>query len=189
MIWLWFYLGLGLAIGVGVFVQNARQPKTTIGPLLASMRGPQSRTDQILEKIIVPVLGSVLIVTAWPAVLVWFFKGRRKEKLEAKRRNDAVFRVRPENLICQASITEVESVNRIKDPLGAVPDLSFGHLNTVWSDFLDKRPADAQLWSFACDWTSEWGAQFSRKGYVWVSGGVLTPWMLTQDHAKEDDHD
>jgi hypothetical protein len=45
------------------------------------MRGPQSRSDQILEKIIVPVLGSVLIVTAWPAVLVWFFKGRRKEKV------------------------------------------------------------------------------------------------------------
>ncbi len=189
MIWLWLYLGLGLVFGLGVYVQNARRPKSDVSQLLASMRGVQSRTDQILEKVVAPALGSILVVTAWPAVIWFICNERRNEKREAKRRSEAVFRVRPENLICQVSINEVESENRIKDPLGAVPDLPFGHLNTVWSDLLDKRPADAQLWAFACDSTSEWGAQFSRKGYVWVSGGALTPWMLTLDDAKENDHD
>ena len=189
MIWLWFYLGLGLLFGMGVYFQNAHKPKSDVGQILASMRGPKSRTDQILEKVVAAVLGSTLVVTAWPAVIWFFYKERRNEKREVKRRSDAVFRVRPEDISCQTTIAEVESSNYLKDPLGAVPDLPFGHLNAVWTEFLSKRPADAQLWSFACDWKSEWGTQFSRQGYVWVIDGALSPWMLTQDDAKEDDHD
>lgn len=189
MIWLWLYLGLGLVLGMGVYIQNARKPKSDIGQLLASMRGPQSRIDQILEKVIAPVLGSILVVTAWPVAIWFIYKERKNKKREAKRRSDAVFRVRPEDLSGQTTIAEVESSNYVKDPLGAVPDLPFGHLNSVWTDFLSKRPVSAQLWSFACDWKSEWGSQFSRRGYVWVLGEVLNPWMLTQDDAKSDDHD
>lgn len=189
MIWLWLYLGLGLVFGLGVYVQNARRPKSDMSQLLASMRGTQSIADQILEKVVAPALGSILVVTAWPAVIWFIFKERRNEKREAKRRSDAVFRVRPEDLLGQTTIAEVEASNFVKDPLNAVPDLPFGHLNAAWTDFMSKRPADAVLWSFACDWTSEWGTQFSRRGYVWVLEGALSPWMLTQDDAIKDDHD
>ena len=99
MIWLWLYLGLGLVFGFGVYVQNARRPKSDMSQLLASMRGTQSKTDQILEKVVAPALGSILVVTAWPAVIWFIFKERGNEKREAKRRSDAVFRVRPGDLL------------------------------------------------------------------------------------------
>lgn len=98
-----------------------------------------------------------------------------------------MFRVRPEDLTGQTTIAEVETSNFIKDPLGAVPELPFGHLNAVWTDFVASRPADAKLWTFACNWTSEWRTQYSRNGYVWVVGGTLSPWMLTQDNALADE--
>ncbi len=92
--------------------------------------------------------------------------------------------VRPESLV-----TLLRNTHFVKDPLNAVPDLPFGHLNAAWTDFVSKRPADAVLWSFAYDWTSECGTLFSRRGYVWVLGDALSPWMLTQDDAIKDDHD
>jgi hypothetical protein len=187
MIWLWLYLGLGLIFGLGVYAQNARRPKSGIGLLLESMRGAQSWMDQILEKVVVPALGSILVVAAWPAVLAWYLNEKKKEKVEVTRRVEAVFRVRPEDLTGQTTIAEVETSNFIKDPLGAVPELPFGHLNAVWTDFVASRPADAQLWTFACNWTSEWRTQYSRNGYVWVVGGTLSPWMLTQDNALADE--
>ncbi|WP_194945583.1 hypothetical protein [Limnohabitans sp. DM1] len=47
-----------------------------------------------------------------------------------------------------------------------MPDLSLGHLHGVWQVFAAQRPPNAELWTFARDWTSEWGTTFARQGSV-----------------------
>jgi hypothetical protein len=68
-----------------------------------------------------------------------------------------------------------------------VPDVPFGHLNAVWQAFVAERPPKAELWSFACDWTSDWDVTFARQGYVWVQGDERSPWMLTRDVLRQEE--
>lgn len=190
MIWLWIYLAAGvvfLAVMYGTNFRESQENKTS--QLLESMRGPLSTKDLLLEKVIAPALAIMLVVLAWPAVLVYAIKARRDEKLEKKRREDAVFRVRSKDLLRQTSVPEVEAVAHILDPMGAVPNLPFGHLHGVWQAFLHQRPPGAALWNFSCDHTSAWGNVTVKEGYVWVLGDERAPWMLTREISKYRDDD
>lgn len=130
---------------------------------------------------------------AWPAVGVWaareLWMDRQREQERIRRQEEGVFRIRSGDLLHATTIAEVEKTERMRDPLGAVPEVPFGHLHAVWREFLQKRPHDAELWTFACDWTTEWGAVFARRGYVWVKDQSCTPWILTSHTPKEQDVD
>lgn len=189
MTWVWLYLGAGLFYCLGVLIWNRTISKSTISQALEKMNGPMKWSEQLLEKFIAPLLGVMLIIMGWPVAICYVYKGKRDEKREVQRKKDAVFRVQPHYLRSQTTTEMVESANYVSDPLGAIPDLPFGHLNSVWAEFLSRRPADAELWCFACDWQSEWGTVFNRQGYVWVSGDKLSPWMLTHDDPIEDAND
>jgi hypothetical protein len=188
MIWLWVYLVAGvvyLVLIYGIHLRERQEDKTS--KLLESMRGSLSTTDMFLEKVIAPAVGCTLVVLAWPAAVVYSLKSKRDVRLEKKRREEAVFRVRAKDLLTQTNVPEVEAVAHIIDPMGAVPALPFGHLHGVWHAFLDQRPPDAELWGFSCDHTSAWGHVTAREGYVWVLGDELAPWILTREISKDRD--
>ncbi|WVM93015.1 hypothetical protein ULG90_02285 [Halopseudomonas pachastrellae] len=46
------------------------------------------------------------------------------------------FAVTEDHLLESLTVAEIEARERVADPLGAVPDLPFGHLNTAWQEFL-----------------------------------------------------
>jgi hypothetical protein len=188
MIWLWVYLVAGVVYLVLIYGINLRERQASkTSELLKSIRGSSSTKDMLLEKVIAPAIGCTLIVLAWPAAVVYSLKSKRDGRLEKKRREDAVFRVRAKDLLTQTTVHEVEAVAHIVDPMRAVPDLPFGHLNGVWQSFLKQRPLSAELWAFSCDHTSEWGHVTAREGYVWVLGDELTPWILTRETSKDRD--
>jgi hypothetical protein len=186
MSWLWVYLIAGvmyLVLIYGIHLRERQANKTS--ELLESMRGSLSSTDMLLEKVIAPAIGCTLVVLAWPAAVVYSLKSKRDALLEKKRREDAVFRVRAKDLLTQTTVPEVEAVAHIVDPMRAVPDLPFGHLNGVWQSFLNQRPLGAELWAFSCDHTSEWGHVTAREGYVWVLDDERVPWILTREIYKD----
>lgn len=190
MSWLWIYLGAGVVILLGVLANHwLRHSENATSQLLERMRGPLTWQDKLLEKVLAPFLGSIAMVIAWPAVLFMAGKGIWDERHEELRRANAVFKVRAKDLVKQTSIAEVEASECVHDPLSAVPDLTFGHLHAVWLDFLARRPPDSELWMFACDWESEWRSVYARRGYVWVRGDDLSPWMLTSDFRKDNEND
>jgi len=154
MIWLWLYLLIGFILCSGLLIQQRKNSKSALSQALEMMNGPQNGSDQFLEKIVAPVLASILLVLAWPVAMAFIYKGKRDEKREAQRQREAEFRVRSKDLRTQTTLEEVESAHFVSDPLGAVPDLPFGHLHVVWADFLARQPVDAELWHFACDWPS-----------------------------------
>jgi hypothetical protein len=188
MIWLWVYLVAGvvyLVLIYGIHLRERQANKTS--QLLKSMRGSSSTKDMLLEKVIAPAIGATLVVLAWPAAVVYSLKSKRDGRLEKKRREDAVFRVRAKDLLTQTTVHEVEAASHIVDPMRAVPDLPFGHLHGAWQSFLNHRAMGAELWAFSCDHTSEWGHVTAQEGYVWVLGDVLAPWILTRETSKDRD--
>jgi hypothetical protein len=190
MIWLWIYLAGGVVLLVVLYGTHLRErQKNATSQLLESMRGSLSTKDMLLEKVITPALACVLVVFAWPVALVYALKSRREARFEQQRREDAVFRVRAKDLLGQTTVPDVEALTHIIDPMGAVPDLPFGHLHGVWRAFLDQRPPGTELWAFSCDHNSEWGHVTAREGYVWVLGEVRAPWIVTREISKNHDDD
>jgi hypothetical protein len=88
------------------------------------------------------------------------------------------FVVTREDLLSEMSISEIEQREKVSDPLGAVPDLPFGHLNAAWKEFLEKaRPTD-NLWTFSARWRSRFGSVELRQGYVVVREEEIGPYFL-----------
>ena len=79
----------------------------------------------------------------------------------------------------QLLVEEIEERERVSDPQGAVPELPFGHLHPAWLAFLEQRGAADALWSFSTHWTTPWGREELREGYVIVREGAIGPHFLT----------
>ena len=188
MSWLWAYLGLGVLSLVIMLISHARQrPSESARQLLASLNGPLSTKDKILEKVVVPFLAGLAVLVAWPLALLMAIKQKQEQRQEARDKEDAKFKIRANDLLHKTTLADVEATTRIHDPQGAVPDLPFGHLHPVWQKFLAQSPAGAELWTFARDWQVARGHVRERAGYVWVLGDQRSPWMLTRDFFKENE--
>jgi hypothetical protein len=124
------------------------------------------------------VIITVLIVTLWPALLAWggfslikdlFWK--RSDGLLPRMPQEPVFRVRRRHLRGTQSIEEIEEAERVTDPLGAVPDLPFGHLNAAWRRFVSTIPPGGALARFSAQWERGRYLVEHLEGYVVVQDG------------------
>ena len=187
---IYFLIGTSLLAAILLIskLQSLRRG-TTSQELKRTLSAPHSRSEWMMDKVLVPVMAGLAVIIAWPFVSVWAVKEglveRRERKERERRREDGIFQIRRENLVRIISVTEVEQAEMVFDPLHTVPEKPFGHLHSVWTEFLKNRPQDAELWAFANDWKTEWGSVFARRGYVWVKGQDCAPWLLTGHVAKE----
>lgn len=116
--------------------------------------------------VIAPVLVVTSIVLLWP--VVWWMKctDLLHEHRAARKREDAVFKVKTLHLLVRLTVEEIESREMVRDPLDAVPDLPFGHLNEVWAQLKAAKQTRDELWSFAATWPGDDDTPELRKGYV-----------------------
>lgn len=89
------------------------------------------------------------------------------------------FAIEHQHLQERVTVQEVERREAVTDPLKAVPDLPFGHLNAAWQKFLNDSADGGELWSFSARWQMTWGRDELRAGYVVVRGGVPGAHFLT----------
>ena len=104
----------------------------------------QSYLSKLLDKIIAPIIGVFLVVCFWPVVI--FFQLKDLYLSHVNYDLDDEYKVRKSDLINHLSIDEIESRERVHDPLGAVPELPFGHLNQAWKTFREKGTEQDELW-------------------------------------------
>jgi len=90
------------------------------------------------------------------------------------------FAVERADLLEPLSLPDIEQRERISDPLHAVPDLPFGHLNAAWKAFLGKAGSGADLWSFTAIRKADWGPVETLSGYAAVRGESIGHWMFTE---------
>ncbi|MBX3751655.1 MAG: hypothetical protein KF897_16370 [Opitutaceae bacterium] len=195
MIYLYWYLGIGVAVLAVVF--GARQltkkdEPESLRDLLDAVNPDRKKLSyRILNNVVAPVLAAVAVVVVWPAAL--YMKGKEiiGRKSESALDEEREFAVERTHLQERLTVLQIEAREVVADPLGAVPDLPFGHLNAAWKTFVEEVGADDELWSFTAPWQTKWGRKEIRTGYVVVRGGVpashfLTMWKEIEDEPKSD---
>jgi hypothetical protein len=123
------YLVFYFAVGIAVYATTRiRKDEADIRmPAPASNRAPWMQLANFLAiNLLWPIVLAALVYE-WSAAKPGF---RRASPDLVER---PAFRVRTEDLQRRMSIGEIESAEVIRDPLGAVPELPFGHLNRPWT--------------------------------------------------------
>ena len=121
-----------------------------------------------IGRYIIPVLVVAAVIAAWPVFLVILLKKRKPFPRDSA---ELEFRVKPEDLGARASVEEIEASEIVKDPLGAVPEIPFGHLNAAWIAFKARLYSEDSVYRFDSDWTDAWGYSQHLEGYVAVNDG------------------
>ena len=180
MIYLYLYLGVGLAVLAIVFGAHQlskNKESDSLRELLEAVNPERKKLAyRILNNIVAPVLGPLLIVWVWPAAIYMKIKDVAEKRERVK---DEDFKVKREHLIQRFSFQEIEHKEIVKDPLNAVSSLPFGHLNSAWNNFVATHGESAELWSFSAEWKTSWGRRESRSGYSYVKDGKPGAFFLT----------
>lgn len=175
------YLSVGVVVIATGYLSHRRAKKDAperVGVRLAAANLRKNKTLQhmVVENVVLPLV----MIAVWPVAIVHKIQEVFASKRQAARPEKPEFAVTRSDLQEQLTVREVVQREFVTDPLGAVPNLPFGHLHTAWSSLLASRNADAAIWSFSARWTSDWGRKELRSGYVLVCGDVIGPHMLTE---------
>lgn len=191
MIYLYWYLGIGAAVLAVVFGAHRLTKKDepeSLHDLLDAVNPDRKKLSyRILNNVVAPVLAAVAVVVVWPAAL--YMKGKEifGKKSVSALDEEREFAVERSHLQKRLTVLQIEARELVTDPLGAVPDLPFGHLNAAWKTFAEGVGADDELWSFTAPWQTTWGRREVRTGYVVVRGGVPAAHFLSMWKEIEDE--
>lgn len=194
MIYLYWYLGFGAVVFVlvlGAHLLTKRKESDSLRDILDALDPDREKLSyRILHKFVVPLLACVAVVVGWPVAI--FMKVKDMLGMDsysgASAGEQREFSVGRDDLQERLSVEEIETRERVNDPLGAVPALPFGHLNSGWKAFLDGMSPDDAIWSFSASWTT-WGRKEIREGYVIVRGETVgahfqTVWKDFEDEVE-----
>lgn len=191
MIYLYWYLGIGVAVLAVVFGAHRLTKKDepeSLRDLLDAVNPDRKKLSyRILNNVVVPVLAAVAVVVVWPAAV--YMKGRDvfAKKSASALDEEREFAVDRSHLQERLTVPQIEAREVVADPLGAAPDLPFGHLNAAWKTFIGTAGMGDEVWSFKAPWQTTWGRKEVRAGYVIVRNGVPAAYMLTMWKQIEDD--
>ena len=191
MIYLYWYLGIGaavLAVVSGAHRLTKKDEPESLHDLLDAVNPDRKKLSyRILNSVVAPVLAAVAVVVVWPAAL--YMKGKEifGKKSVSALDEEREFAVERSHLQERLTVLQIEAREAVTDPLGAVPDLPFGHLNAAWKTFAEGVGADDELWSFTAPWQTTWGRREIRTGYVVVRGGVPAAHFLSMWKEIEDE--
>lgn len=174
MRYLYWYLGIGvsaiyLLMIISRLINDTSQSSTLI---------PESYKPA-WQKALENTLLALLFSPFWPLLVVLKVKEAFTKKEEPTVIEEKEFAVEPVHLKEQISITEVERRERVFDPLGAVSDLPFGHLNSVWQKLLSQLEEHDTIWTFEAIWTPWYGGNELMAGYAVKRGEGVGPHLLT----------
>ena len=193
MIYLYWYIGISagsmlLWILYYKFVEEKREQSTgsVASTFQSARKGVLSRVLNVLGT----ALAGLIFVPFWPVLFFFEMKSRFFDKGNRSPVEEPVFSVTRNDLQTQLSLQEVEQLEMVFDPLGAAPNVPFGHLNTAWKKFCEGMEPNDSLWSFTAHWASAWGSKDIRQGYVIVRGEIgahfITVWKDIEEDADQE---
>ncbi len=184
MICLYWYAGFGVLVlffMMALHKLTKKKDEASLSDVLAGYLQPDRKSlwYRLLNDVLGPALVFTLMVPFWPVLV--FFKVKMLVYGEPDRgsMDEPEFAVTRDDLQTQLSLQEVEKREIVFDPLGAVPNVPFGHLNAAWRNFCEDMKSHDHLWSFTAHWTNAWGNKEFRQGYVIERGEELGPNFLT----------
>ena len=183
MIYLYWYIGVGvavLAVVYGAHRLTKEKESESLRDLLDTVNPDRKKLSyRILNNVVAPVLAAILVVAVWPVAVYMKAKEMLQKKDGTEIEKEREFAVERQHLQERLTVQEVERREVVTDPLKAVPELPFGHLNAAWQEFLNGHVDGGELWSFSARWQTTWGRKELRSGYVVVRDGAPCAHLLT----------
>lgn len=183
MIYLYTYLGIGALVLTGLLLEGVWAEPAHSRPF--SKRTDPSRPTggsfgaRVLSDWGIPLVACTAIVIGWPVAVYFVFDAHFGPKARSEKAARKGFMVTRAHLVEHLTVAQIEAREVVADPLGAVPALPFGHLNSVWVEFVSgARPGD-EVWSFTAPWRTRWGGKEIRSGYVLVRKGVPGRYVMS----------
>jgi hypothetical protein len=152
--WLAVYLVSGLVffvvarVVVKLFYKNGLNEDQR--SLLRALEKSRPRKDRLRQQVF-NIGAGIVAWLIWPiaiGILIREFHSDGKEQLPTPFDNEPVFNCSMKDLQKVVDIVEVEKQATYSDPISAVPNIPFGHLNPAWERFKGGlEPGDA-VWRF-----------------------------------------
>jgi hypothetical protein len=113
-----------------------------------------------------------------------------RERIQTKNQSlnnqeEKVFAVNITDLIKRMSVEEIEEIERVNDPMGAVPNVAFGFLNLLWGRFKAGFESGDEIWTYKATWKNNWQNQ-NRFGYAILRGDCIVNQLMTNREDIED---
>jgi hypothetical protein len=159
---------------------NAVTSLTSMTSLMEALHPERKKLwYRVRARLLAPVLTVIAMVLFWP--VAWWMRCAEllNERRVARQREEEIFNVKPQYLLERLSVDQIEAREMVQDPLSAVPQLPFGHLNAVWSQVKSAMQPGDELWSFTATWPGSFGSPELRKGYVLWRGRKPVSHVLT----------
>ena len=136
---------------------------------------------------VAPALLSVLLLAMPIVYLIDRLQARKtaRQVTDAHLEEAAPFKVRRRHLIEAHTIAEIESLERVDDPLRAQPLPPFGFLHAQWMAFLRRTPPGATIWSFSVTDESTSGWTEEIRGYVAVRVGLIGEHFIVERRTRK----
>lgn len=200
-----YYLNGYMSIGIVVLLFAIRQKHNLRNLILHFSKVAEEimnpvRTswhDRLLHNIVIPAITALVFVCIWPIAIRIFFESPREWVLDEDKElpdpfgkydlhdedwfpEPLYFAIGRGNLVQQTSLQDIEASERIFDPLGAAPNVPFGHLNASWQQFIaNLKPGDV-IWLFSAPWQQSWGQREIRHGYAIVRDTTIPHLYITR---------
>lgn len=178
-----WYIAIGLIVLILVYgshrLARSYKPKSSYEQATGIDAGGKRLFFTIMNDFIVPLMAASTITLLWPIAMFMYFRENFTSRNQTHESQSTAFTVHPNHLKELLSVDEIEALEAVYDPLGAVPELPFGHLHAAWRRFLEGRTQGDQLWSFNAKTKTQFGDTELREGYVLVIDGLPCGYFLT----------
>ena len=186
MIYLYAYLSAGVVVWLALLLENqlsgsARLAGTSV--ILDALH-PERKTRRyrILARLVAPVLSAVGVVLLWPFGLAMKLQDMAAQRARIKREEADTFKLKAADLVERMSLADIAQREMVHDPLGAAPQVPFGHANAAWKKFIEALQPGDEILRFSAQRTLSWGPLEHRRGYVIQRQGQVGAYFMT--HIK-----
>jgi hypothetical protein len=174
------YATVGLALTCGALLVGREEMWPREG--WRGLLHPGGRQD-FLALLIIGILG----VALWPLYPILFayvcLEGLLSRLRGSTWSKDPIFKVRRGHLGAECSAAEIEAAERVTDPLGAVPDAPFGHLNAAWRRFLGQLPEGGRIARFSAERRTEFRSELLEGYVILLDGRIGEHWVASRKSA------
>ena len=183
MFYLYAYLSAGVVVWLALLLENqlsgsARLAGTSV--ILDALH-PERKTRRyrILARLVAPVLSAVGVVLLWPFGLAMKLQDMAAQRARIKREEADTFKLKATDLVERMSLADIAQREMVHDPLGAAPQVPFGHAHAAWQKFLDALQPGDEIWRFSAQRTLSWGPLEHRRGYAIKRQGQVGAYFMT----------
>ena len=186
MVYLYAYLSTGMVVWLALLLENqfsgsARLAGTSA--ILAALH-PERKTRRyrILSRLVAPVLSAVGVVLLWPFGLAMKLQDMAAQRARIKREEADTFKLKAADLVERMILADIAQREMVHDPLGAAPQVPFGHAHAAWQKFTEVLQPGDEIWRFSAQRTLSWGPLEHRRGYAIQRQGQVGAYFMT--HIK-----